>query len=284
MLRYAVDSILVLESLVIMSTLFQPIPLWDDLPGGPSAIKPYGIRLGYDTSHEKWDEALVNLEDYNLLVKSWYHASDGSNPPYHQKIAGSIENVLVRSSLATMCKSADQLAQQEGVRLLFVDGYRSPETQSGLYNFFKSKIQSSKPHLTPEELDKETLVYVTPGAIDYSAPETWFVHSTGGSIDVLLFDEKSKSIVDCGVGFDDATPEVFTDHYERLLLGGSIDELDTRLQHRRILYNAMTAAGFTNYPYEYFHYDYGTILYTVRNKVLNPDSVLQAFYGPLQNI
>ena len=265
-----------------MSELNRPIPLWTDLSGGPSAIKPYGISLGYDTAHEKWNEPLVDLKSLSLLTKSWYNAVDGTNPPYHVKIEGSIPKVLVRSTVAQMCSVADALVQKEGLRLLFVDGYRSAATQSGLYNFFKSKIQANKPFLTEEELRQETLVYVTPGEIDYNKPETWFVHATGGSIDVILYDESKDLIMDCGVGFDDSTPEVFTDHYERLLQVNIIDESDLRLRHRRLLYNAMIDAGFTNYPYEYFHYDYGTILYSVRQTILNPDYPKQAFYGPVK--
>lgn len=265
-----------------MDSIARPIPLWQDLPGGPSAIKPYGISLGYDKTHEKWNEPLVDLKSLSLLTKSWYNAADGTNPPYQQQIKGSISQVLVRSSVAQMCCIADASVKKEGFRLLFVDGYRSPATQSGLYNFFRSKIKKNKPSLSEEELDKETLIYVTPGLIDYDKPETWFVHSTGGSIDALLFDEDNDLIVDCGVGFDDSTPEVFTDHYEHKLQNGDIDESDVRLRHRRILYNVMIDAGFTNYPYEYFHFDYGTILYSAKQKILNPSSEIKAFYGALK--
>jgi len=265
-----------------MTELDHPIPIWTDLPGGPSAIEPYGIDLGYDTAHEKWNEPLVELKDFSLRTKSWYNSADGTNPPYYVQIEGSIPKVLVRSTVAQMCCMADALVQKEGLRLLFVDGYRSAETQKGLYNFFRSKIRDSRPFLTDAELDKETLVYVTPGEIDYTKPETWFVHSTGGSIDVILYDEDKDLIIDCGVGFDDSTPEVFTDYYERLLKVGTIDKSDLRLRHRRILYNAMIKVGFTNYPYEYFHFDYGTILYSVRQKVLGHDNLAHAFYGPLK--
>jgi hypothetical protein len=92
-------------------------------------------------------------------------------------------------------------------------------------------------------------------------------HSTGGSVDVILV-EKSKidvdsdywlrdAIIDFGADFDEMThPEYrdtrsYTEFYEKS------DGNEAALDNRRLLYNVMTQAGFTNYPFEYWHYDFG---------------------------
>lgn len=262
-----------------MSALTTPIPLWQDLPDGPSAMKPFGYAIGYDMADPRWNEPLVDLAGLGLLTKSWYDVDDGSNPPYGCKIEGSVSGVFLRSSAAALCVKADRLVQDLGLRLLFVDGFRSPETQRGLWNFYQSDIKRRKPELKGEDLHKETMIYVSYGEVSEDDPNSWFVHVTGGSIDVLLYDPARREILNCGVEFDDSTPAVFTDHLERLLQSGAIGEDDEALRNRRIIYNAMTQAGFTNYPYEYFHYDFGTILHSVMRRSADAKSGVKAWYG-----
>lgn len=54
-----------------------------------------------------------------------------------------------------------------------------------------------------------------------------------------------------GTGFDSFSDKTRTDYYET----NSID-LNIR-NNRRILYNAMISAGFTNLPSEWWHFDFG---------------------------
>lgn len=268
-------------SWILMNSLLAPIPLWHDLPEGPSAIKPFGYAAGYDMDDPRWREPLVHLADHGLLIKSWYAITDGSNPPYNRRIDGAIDNVLLRESAAKLCVQADRLVQDLGLglRLLFVDGYRSQATQKGLWDFYQADIKQRRPDLEGDALHKETMIYISYGEMSPDDPNSWFVHSTGGSIDVLLYDPGQDAILECGVAFDDSTPVVFTDHYERLLQTDEITNQNPVLLHRRILRNAMVQSGFTNYPYEYFHFDYGTILHSAVNRILTPGDETKAWYG-----
>lgn len=54
-----------------------------------------------------------------------------------------------------------------------------------------------------------------------------------------------------GTLFDDFTDRAWTDHFENYE-----DNEDVR-KNRRLLYNAMIEAGFTNLSSEWWHYDYG---------------------------
>jgi zinc D-Ala-D-Ala dipeptidase len=69
-----------------------------------------------------------------------------------------------------------------------------------------------------------------------------------------------------------------TAHFERLLNNGRIGEDDTRLRNRRLLYWAMRNQGFTNYSYEYWHFDYGDQVHIMALRQLGQDAHA-AWYG-----
>ena len=77
------------------------------------------------------------------------------------------------------------------------------------------------------------------------------LHSTGGSIDLTIFDLKNKKDLDLGVGFDEFSKLTNSDSFEK----NGMDE--TIRDNRRLLYTVMTSVGFTNLPSEIWHYDYG---------------------------
>ncbi len=75
------------------------------------------------------------------------------------------------------------------------------------------------------------------------------VHTTGGAIDLTLVGPDGKEL-EMGSGFDEFSEKTHTTYYEK---EGSALIRD----NRRILYNAMLSAGFSNLPSEWWHYDYG---------------------------
>lgn len=76
------------------------------------------------------------------------------------------------------------------------------------------------------------------------------VHTTGGAVDLTLADDNGE-LLPMGSDFDDFSTKSHLDWYE--LFPGHTKEK----QNRRILYSAMTSAGFTPLPTEWWHYDYG---------------------------
>ena len=74
------------------------------------------------------------------------------------------------------------------------------------------------------------------------------LHATGGAIDLTIVDVKTKKELDMGIGFDAFSDLTNTDAFEK----EGMDE--TIRENRRILYNAMTKAGFTNLPSEVWHF------------------------------
>lgn len=54
-----------------------------------------------------------------------------------------------------------------------------------------------------------------------------------------------------GTLFDDFTDRAWSDHFE------NYEQADEVKRNRRLLYNVMIGAGFTNLPSEWWNYDYG---------------------------
>ena len=87
-------------------------------------------------------------------------------------------------------------------------------------------------------------------------------HTTGGAVDVTLFYCGKK--VDCGSKYLTFTPSTPT-------RSNALNRSQQR--NRFILYNAMTQAGFINYPLEWWHFCYGDKMYAAYK------FEKQAFYG-----
>ena len=77
------------------------------------------------------------------------------------------------------------------------------------------------------------------------------MHNKGLAVDIALTDT-SGNILDFGGKFDDFSEK---SHH-------SYDDLDSLANHNRILLkNIMTEAGFTFYPFEWWHYSYTHVDY-----------------------
>lgn len=76
------------------------------------------------------------------------------------------------------------------------------------------------------------------------------MHTTGGAIDLIIIKDNGEEL-DLGVEFDEFSSKTNTAYFE------DKDEKEEIKINRRILYNTMTQAGFTNLSSEVWHYDYG---------------------------
>ena len=73
--------------------------------------------------------------------------------------------------------------------------------------------------------------------------------------------------------FDDADAISFTTHFESFELT-SQSGIEAR-RNRRLLYHAMTAAGFVNFPFEWWHFDFGTQMWVMNGNLQST----KALYG-----
>ncbi len=170
---------------------------------------------------------------------------------FNRNISGSISDAYLRESLVSKIEQALKLLPNN-MELVLWDGWRPLATQQALFDMFKEQILSEEPNLPKEELIKRASVYVSLPSSDPTKPSP---HNTGGAIDLTLAYRNGK-LLDMGTDFDDFTKKAQTIFFEK--------EEDTLQKHeivyrenRRLLYAVMTSVGFTNYPEEWWHFDYG---------------------------
>lgn len=202
------------------------------------------------------DSPLVNIpKDCGIIIEMQY-------PRLGMK--ESIEECLVRKEvLDKLLEAKNNLP--ESLTFKIWDAYRPLALQKELYYVYKDQIidQFNLRLLPIEEQDEVIKNYVSLPNENVELPP---LHTTGGSIDLTLVDIKTGKELDMGVGFDEFSDLTNTDAYEQ----DGMDEIVRN--NRKILYYAMTKAGFTNLSSEIWHYDYGNrawAFYTKKPAIYN---------------
>lgn len=126
---------------------------------------------------------------------------------------------LLHPDAASALARAVVLARGIGCRLRVYDGFRPAEAQWRLWQ-------------------------VLPDPQFIADPRQGSSHSRGVAVDLTLLDAEDRPL-EMGTGFDDMTPQ---SHHGRTDLPALIQ------RHRACLLGIMVAAGWTSYPYEWWHY------------------------------
>ena len=143
--------------------------------------------------------------------------------------------------LDRLVKAQAQLPQ--GLRLLFVEGYRPPSLQHRYFNEYATQLRVAHPEWPDEQVRSAASCYVSPPEV---AP-----HSAGAAVDLTLADADGCEL-DLGTRMN-ATPEESAGAcYTQ---AGNIS--DKARFHRDILNTALAAVGLVNYPTEWWHWSYG---------------------------
>ena len=212
----------------------------------------------YET--EENGEQLVSLSVMGLLCESQY---------YMQGVAGALKDCYARKSVAYMLLRAQDYLP-EGMKFKIYDAYRPIKVQQRLWDYFRTKMIYENPGMNDDEVDKRTEFFVSKPSYDIKRPS---LHNTGGSVDLTIVDANGKEL-DMGTKFDDFSDKTWTNHYEDSYIENETNE--PVRDNRRILYNAMIQAGFTNLPSEWWHYDYGTKFWAY---FTGGQSVLRRYFG-----
>ncbi len=217
-----------------------------------------------DLSDSRAREPLVRYEDYGIAIESFYARTDGGNKPYHAPIAGSLRAVWGRQTLAEKLVRVNDVLAPHDAELLVVDGYRPITCQQGLWDFFTRYAETAMPEASAEEKLEFVRTFVSdPTKFSPDDPTTWPVHVTGAAVDVMLKRKGEEKLLDLGAHFDEMSAVSATSWFETELAAGRVGETDERLQNRRLLFMAMAEEGFTNFPHEFWHYDYGDQMYAL---------------------
>lgn len=147
----------------------------------------------------------------------------------------------VRAGVADRLAAA-QRALPPGLHLVLAEGWRSPDAQAAIVAGYRALVAGHHPDVDDAELARLTSRYVSPVDV---AP-----HVAGAAVDVTLVDEHGDEL-DLGSPLD-ATPE---ESEGRCFTDAPVDPAARVL--RVALGEAMTAAGFVNYPTEWWHWSHG---------------------------
>ncbi|NEA66359.1 M15 family metallopeptidase [Streptomyces sp. SID12488] len=131
----------------------------------------------------------------------------------------------------------------DGVRLLFVEGYRPPALQRHYFEGYSAELRAQHPDWPDDRLRAAASRYVSPPEI---AP-----HSAGAAVDLTLADADGNEL-DLGTAMN-ANPE---DSAGACYTHADNIGVEARA-HREFLGKALSEAGLVNYPTEWWHWSYG---------------------------
>lgn len=149
----------------------------------------------------------------------------------------------------------EELVQYQGVRVRKRVAVMLKNAQRSLPPHFELKVVSGYRNET-EQLVLRQRFSNTQQVAEESG------HTTGGAVDVILV--YCGKEIDCGSSYLEFTAKTPT---------WSRELSYCQRRNRFILYNAMTQAGFVNYPLEWWHFCYGDRMYAAYR------FEKQAFYG-----
>lgn len=212
---------------------------------------------------DEHDDALVPVSlSQNIRVYPAY---------YKMRVVGAIPECFVRSRVFEKLIQAARTLPA-GLNLVVLDGWRPIAVQQYLFDTLTNLIQRDQPSLDEMQRIAIARTLVSPASDDRNNPSP---HLTGGSVDVTLCDDEGR-LIDMGTAFDEASPFSWSAALEEV----QSDAVVAAKQHRRVLYNAMLSAGFSNLPSEWWHYDFGNQLWSYYRDepaaiygVTSPDSI-----------
>jgi D-alanyl-D-alanine dipeptidase len=171
------------------------------------------------------------------------------------------------------------------MQLCIEDIYRPIEVQRIVwhYDYIKQLKITNGDAAKAEEMTK--ILVSDPRGFDELNPHTWPIHTTGAAVDVGLWsqngEDEARIIID--EYFDNAAHDC-TDCFEKKIAAG--EKLSEREQicllNRRLLFVAMTEAGFENYPREAWHYDYKDQMWAMMRRIKGDTNTI-AEYGYMRN-
>ncbi|MBB5939759.1 M15 family metallopeptidase [Streptomyces zagrosensis] len=140
----------------------------------------------------------------------------------------------------------------QGLRLLFVEGYRPPSLQRTYFEEYAGQLRAGHREWPEEQVFAAASRYVSPPDI---AP-----HSAGAAVDLTLADSGGREL-DLGTRMNANPEESDGACYTH---AGNISE-EARA-NREVLGTALTCAGLVNYPTEWWHWSFGDRYWALLSK------------------
>jgi D-alanyl-D-alanine dipeptidase len=136
-----------------------------------------------------------------------------------------------------------QDALPPGIHLLMVEGFRPPALQRRYFDEYAATLRTAHPDARPERIRELASAYISPPEV---AP-----HVSGGAVDLTLCTGEGAELP---LGTEvNATPE----ESEGGCRTAAVNIDAEARANRAVMGRAMKAAGFVNYPTEWWHWSYG---------------------------
>lgn len=203
--------------------------------------------FGFEGRYSGWQKIEIDECGEELVSVTGIDSRIRVEPIYYKLgYKGACNDIFLRQTVCDMLiKALEYLPEKCG--LVIWDGWRSYETQMDLYKKFEREIAEKYKEIGEEELVERVTQFVSLPSIDQLKPSP---HITGGAVDLTL-ETLNCELLSMGTDFDDFSEKAKTGFYEEQGIGSPENE------NRKLMYNALTAVGFTNYSSEWWHYDYG---------------------------
>lgn len=189
-------------------------------------VRPFWLDLTTKVSDPELQEL---LDKEGLAFKEYMR----SNPNFKMSIRSGVLEKLIRV----------QDSLPDNLKLVLKAGYRPLVVQKVLFEQSLEIFRKKYPKKTAKELYELNLEFVA-DPDNYIPP-----HSTGGAVDILLFDMNDSKELDMGSPINYPDDKSWT--YQ--------DSTLTReqIENRDFLTKTMLKAGFANLASEWWHYSYG---------------------------
>jgi D-alanyl-D-alanine dipeptidase len=148
-----------------------------------------------------------------------------------------------------LCRAQSYLPK--GLHVELQDGFRSTDSQQALFTLLCEELKLKHPEWSEAELLEHTNEFVASPYVKIPPP-----HTTGGAVDVTLVDEN-------GARLDMTSPHGWDETSAPTNFPGISEKAR---KSRRILIEAMSRAGFTNYLGEWWHWSYGDSAWALRTE------------------
>jgi D-alanyl-D-alanine dipeptidase len=241
------------------------------------------VPLGFCSGNEYRSLFTASAYGADLKIHDCY-GSDG--------VEGGLTTVFVRQEIAAKLLQADKQLPNN-YRLVIFDAYRTLEAQKSLYDQYFNSVKQLHPDISDEDASKETQKMVSLPSTDPAKPSP---HNTGGAVDLAIFvlpdniearvqeidqaipelDKTDSSeeiyklelerhnliaqhakMLNFGTAFDKSGAIAGINYYESPDRELSPNEIEAR-NNRRLLYNTMKSVGFSAYPDEWWHFNFGS--------------------------
>ncbi|HEY5048899.1 MAG TPA: M15 family metallopeptidase [Rhizomicrobium sp.] len=236
-------------------TVFGALDGWRQRPI-PDQTELRGRRVGcralpIDRTGAHFAETLVEIRALGIAGENYYCST--RNPPYWQRIDGSIPELWLRRSVAAMLAAVNETLAVADLELFVFDAWRPRAVQSYFHDVWMPRqLKMSRPELAGEALTREIERYWAAPSRGEDSPAP---HATGAAVD-LSIRWQGGDLLWMGSLFDDVTGIAHRDHFETIASGMGFSDAEARA-NRRLLHWAMEAQGFAGHAEEWWHFSWG---------------------------